>query len=441
MAESIQASVQQNPLRERDAQNLARTRVSRFGWDMIALLFSLGAINFADKAVLGLAAVPIIRELDLSAAQYGLVSGSLFWLFSLSSVLVTRWADVVGTKKILALLATTWAVVQFATVFVTSFPALLLTRVVLGAGEGPSYGTSATAAAPWLPPDRRAFGLSVMTLGSSIGPAVFAPLLIFVIVIVGWRAAFALLGIIGVLWVVIWLMVAREHPAERSTPVDEAHVARQRIRWSQVLPLVFTRNIIFSIIAAFSVYWGTALLLSWTPVYLVTVLHLKLTDPLYIAGVSLPWIFQGLALFAFGALADRAFRLTGSVRSSRVLLVAALLIMGAIFFYLAVSVPSTLGAVTFFILAAIAGAAIPLLAAIVLDVTPEANRGSVQGVVVAFSTLPGFFAPFITGLLIQATGNQVAVGLHVAYVLAAVLLLVGGGGSMVFLRPDKVIRS
>jgi MFS transporter, ACS family, hexuronate transporter len=133
---------------ERDAQNLARTRVSPFGWIMIALLFSLGAINFADKALLGLAAIPIIRELDLSAAQYGLVSGSLFWLFSLSSVLVTRWADVVGTKKVLALLATTWAVVQFATVFVTSFPALLLTRVVLGAGEGPSYGTSVTAAAP-----------------------------------------------------------------------------------------------------------------------------------------------------------------------------------------------------------------------------------------------------------------------------------------------------
>jgi MFS transporter, ACS family, hexuronate transporter len=252
---------------------------------------------------------------------------------------------------------------------------------------------------PLLLPDRRAFGLAVMTLGSSIGPAVFAPLLTFVIVMLGWRTAFALLGIIGVLWVVIWLVVARERPAEGSISVHEAHVARQRIRWSQVLPLIFSRNIIFSILAAFSVYWGTALLLSWTPVYLVSVLHLKLTDPLYIAGVSLPWIFQGL--FAFGALADRAFRLTGSVRWSRVLLVAA----------------------------------------IVLDVTPEANRGSVQGVVVAFSTLPGFFAPFITGVLIQATGNQVAIGLHNAYVLAALLLLVGGVGSMLFVRPDEAMRN
>src|SRR2546421_238479 len=332
------------------------TRVSPFGWVMIAFLFALGVINFADKAVLGLAAIPIIKELHLSAIQYGLVSGSLFWLFSLSSVLVTAWADVVGTKKVLALLATTWALVQFATLFVISFPALLLTRVVLGAGEGPSYGTSVTAAAPWLPPDRRAFGLGVMTFGSSIGPAVFVPLLTFMIVAIGWRSAFVFLGGIGALWVVIWLVVARERLADRSTPVHETHGAHRRTRWSRVLP------------------------------------------------------------------------------------VAALLILGAMFLYLAVSIPSTLGAVTFFILAATAGAAIPLLAAIVLDVTPQVNRGSVQGVVVAFSTLPGFIAPLVTGVMIQATGNQAAVGLHNAYLLAALLLLAGGVGAMAFVRPDKAMQ-
>ena len=118
---------------------------------------------------------------------------------------------------------------------------------------------------------------------------------------------------------------------------------------------------------------------------------------------------------------------------------SALLILGAIFLYLAVSIPSTLGAVTFFILAATAGAAIPLLAAIVLDVTPQVNRGSVQGVVVAFSTLPGFIAPLVTGVMIQATGNQF-VGLHNAYVLAALLLLAGGVGAMAFVRPDKAMQ-
>jgi MFS transporter, ACS family, hexuronate transporter len=347
MPEKFQPNAQGQQLEERERQSSARTRISRFGWAMITLLFVLGAINFADKAVLGLAAVPIIKELHLSPAQYGRVSGSLFWLFSLSSVLVTAWADVVGTKKILALLATTWALAQFATVFVSNFLGLLLTRVMLGAGEGPSYGTSVTAASQWLPDDRRALGLGVVTFGSSIGPAVFAPLLTFMIVMIGWRAAFAFLGIIGALWVVTWLLVARERPAERSTPVHETHVARSGTRWSEVLPIIFSRNVIFSIFAAFGIYWETALLLNWTSVYLVSVRHLKLTDPLYIVGVSLPWILQGLALIAFGALADRVLRRTGSARRSRVMLAGTLLILSAVFLYSAVSIPSTLGAVIF----------------------------------------------------------------------------------------------
>ncbi len=170
---------------------MARTYISPYGWMMIFMLLGLGVINFADKAVLGLAAVPIIKELHLSPAQYGLVSGSLFLLYALSSVLVTGWSDRIGTKTVLALLATSWAIVQVATVFVFSFPALLITRIILGAGEGPSYGTSVSAATPWLPADRRAFGLAVVTFGSAIGPALFAPPLTFLIVVVGWRSAFA----------------------------------------------------------------------------------------------------------------------------------------------------------------------------------------------------------------------------------------------------------
>ena len=151
----------------------------------------------------------------------------------------------------------------------------------------------------------------------------------------------------------------------------------------------------------------------------------------------LPWIVQGLTLFACGALADRAFRRTGSALRSRVLPAGALLILGAVFLYLAINIPSTLGAVTFFILAATAGAAIPLLGAIVLDVAPQAHRGFFQGVVVGIATLPGFIAPLVTGLMIQAAGRNAMQGLHSAYVLAALLLLVCGVVFIAFVRPEE----
>lgn len=87
MSKTSQRGTPQQQMRHR--LHATRTPIGSFGWVMIILLLVLGAINFADKAMLGLAAVPIIKELHLSPAQYGLVSSSLFWLFALSSVLVT----------------------------------------------------------------------------------------------------------------------------------------------------------------------------------------------------------------------------------------------------------------------------------------------------------------------------------------------------------------
>jgi MFS family permease len=416
--------------------NNIRARISAYGWMMIFMLLCLGVINFADKAVLGLAAVPIIRELHLSPTQYGLVSGSFFLLYALSSLLVTAWSDRIGTKTVLALLATSWAIVQLATVFVFSFPALLLSRIALGAGEGPSYGTSVSAATPWLPTDRRAFGLGLVTFGSAIGPALFAPPLTFLIVVVGWRSAFALLGGIGLLWVIIWLLIGREHPAARRMSVAETQAEHSRTRWSEIRPVLFSRTFLCSTLAAFVSYWAVALYLSWNPVYLVSVRHLRLSDPLYLAGITLPYVIVGIALIAFGAFADRIYRRTGSHRRAYVYPVTAVLFISAFGLYLAVSAPSAPGSVLFFTLALI-GVSIPLLSTIITEVAPATHRGAVLGTYVAISTLPGLIAPLITGLIIQSAGKNAVTGFSHAYLLASLLLLIGGVTFLAFARPDE----
>jgi MFS transporter, ACS family, hexuronate transporter len=415
--------------------NTSRIHISGFGWVMISMLFGLGVINFADKALLGLAAVPIIKELHLSPTQYGLVSSSLFWFFALSSVIVTAWSDRIGTKKVLALLATSWAIIQFTTVFVFSFPALLLTRVALGAGEGPSNGTSVSAATPWLPANSRAFGLAVVSFGSTVGPAIFAPPLTFLIIVVGWRSAFVLLGVIGLLWVILWLLVGQEHPEVRHMRKLETLEKHPRPRWSEIRPILFSRTVLFSTLAAFVSYWVVALYISWNPVYLVTVRHLRLSDPLYLVGITLPYVVGGIALMAFGAFADRVFRRTVNRRRSCVYPIAAILFVSALCLYLAVSVPSALGSVIFFTLVLV-GVTFPLLSTIITEVAPAAYRGAVLGTYVAISTLPGLIAPLVTGLIIQAAGKNEMSGFYHAYMLASLLLVIGGIAFLAFARPD-----
>ncbi len=284
--------------------------------------------------------------------------------------------------------------------------------------------------------DKAVLGLAIVTFGSAIGPAVFAPTLTFVIVVVGWRVAFALLGGIGLLWVILWLLVGRERPETRPMPVQETQGERPKMHWSEARPLFFSRTVIFSILAAFGAYWATALYLTWNPVYLVTVRHLRLSDPLYLAGITLPYIVGAITFIVFGAYADRIFRRTGSYRRSYVYLVTVLLMVSALCLFLAVSVPSALGAVFFFTIA-LFGVTFPMVSTIITALAPEAHRGAVLGIVVAIFTLPGIIAPLVTGLIIQAAGKNVAVGFHNAYLLASLFLLVFGVVFLAFARPDE----
>src|ERR1700726_2657084 len=98
---------------------------------LVSFLSALGAINFADRAVIGLAGPAIIAEMHLSAAQWGLVGSSFFLLFSLSSLVMTAWSDWVGTRKILVLLAVVWSLVQLASLVITSFLPLVIARIIL----------------------------------------------------------------------------------------------------------------------------------------------------------------------------------------------------------------------------------------------------------------------------------------------------------------------
>lgn len=428
--------IQANPTEV--SRTTPRAKVSRVGWGMIAFLFVLGTINFADKAVIGFASVPMVNELHLSPVQWGLITGGFFWLFSLSSVLVGSWSDRVGTKRVLALLGATWALVQFATLFVVTFPFLLLSRVLLGAGEGPSYGVSLSAASKWLPPERRALGYAIMSLGSAIGPALFAPILIPIIVSYGWRVAFAILGVVGLIWVVLWWLLGRERPKEVRTSDFHEQGAEEKVSWSQLWPLLRSRNFIFSTLAGFGYFWWVVLLTNWYSLYLVEVRHFTMTNLTFIIG--LPWLVSGLFMVLFGGLADVLFQRTKNSRRSHVAVVGPLMVVSALLLYGSVIIPSTIGAVILFTLIP-AAVIVPLTATIIANVTPPGGRGAAQGIQVALATLAGIVASGVTGAIIQRAGSNAALGFQNAFLVGSIIMLVLGVAFWLFVHPDKHIAT
>lgn len=92
---------------------MTEVRPEKGAWSIIALLFCFMLINFADKAIIGLAGVPIMTELNLTPRQFGLVGSSFFLLFSISAAVTGFVVDRVRSKWVLLAMGLTWALVQF----------------------------------------------------------------------------------------------------------------------------------------------------------------------------------------------------------------------------------------------------------------------------------------------------------------------------------------
>jgi MFS transporter, ACS family, D-galactonate transporter len=118
---------------------MSERRTPKGAWLIVALLFFFMAINFADKAVIGLVAIPLMQELKLSPSEFGLIGSSFFLLFSLSAIVTGFIANRVQARRLLLLMGLVWALTQFPMIGTAGFGTIVACRIALGAGEGPAY--------------------------------------------------------------------------------------------------------------------------------------------------------------------------------------------------------------------------------------------------------------------------------------------------------------
>src|ERR1043165_1975159 len=116
---------------------MAAQATPKGAWRVTFLLFVFMVVNFADKIVVGLAAVPIMTELKMEPKLFGLLGSSFFFLFSIAAIVVGFSVNRVAARWVLLVLAVIWALAQFPMVGTVGLTTLLICRIILGAGEGP----------------------------------------------------------------------------------------------------------------------------------------------------------------------------------------------------------------------------------------------------------------------------------------------------------------
>jgi MFS family permease len=407
---------------------MAEQPTPRGAWKITFLLFLFMLVNFADKIVVGLAGVPIMTELKLEPEQFGLLGSSFFFLFSISAVAVGFLVNHVATRWVLLVLGLIWALAQFPMVGSVSFTTLLICRVILGAGEGPAGAVAVHAIYKWFPDEKRTLPTAVLSQGSAFGIILAVPALNWLIVNYNWHYAFGALGVVGLMWVVAWLVLGKEG-ALVQTPTAAA--AEPRIPYFQLLT---SRTFIGCCVATFGAYWALSLGLTWFTPFIVKGLGFSQKDAGWIS--ITPWMFGAVVVLLTGWISQVLMARGFSTRMARGVLGATPLIVGgAVIAVIPYLEGAGLQIALLVVGSGLCGSIYVVCAPMISEFTPVSQRGAVIAIYGAIYTLAGILAPFVMGSMIQRASDTFD-GYMAGFTINAVILVASGLLGLLLLWPN-----
>ncbi|MCA9138616.1 MAG: MFS transporter [Planctomycetales bacterium] len=175
------------------------------------LLLLASAINYLDRQTLASASARIKTEFELLNEQYGDIEAAFGYGFVIGSIIFGLLADLVPVRWLYPVVLISWSTVTAATALATGYEDLLWCRLVLGIFEAGHWPCGVRVVRSLTRTGGRTMGNGLLQSGTSIG-AVLAPLIILALLtdeIGSWRPAFAIVGGIGVVWVVAWFLSVR----------------------------------------------------------------------------------------------------------------------------------------------------------------------------------------------------------------------------------------
>jgi MFS family permease len=401
-------------------------------WLHVALVFAFMLVNFADKAVVGLSSVPIMRELGLSNTQFGELGSAFFLLFSISGVAGGFLANHVRTKTLLFLMAVVWGLTLLPITLGSSFGLLLGSRVVLGAAEGPAFPVALHAVYKWFVDRRRALPTSIVACGAAFGTGVIAPVITWIIVHYGWRTAFGTLGAVGLVWAGVWFVLAEDGPVDRLTP---GQGSLQRVPYGRLLS---SRTAIGVFLAGFGAYWVLALNITWLANYLIKALHIAPARAAWI--IALPSVMQMVLAPSLAALSQFLIRRGVSSRLSRGVLGASCVVTAGVSMICMAFLE--IGILKVFLIGlgfSIGSVIFTLGSTLIGEISPAAQRGALLGVTNSIHTLAGLCAPLVMGLVVDVGANA-GTGFRTGYVYAGSLVAALGLMAAVLIQPQADLQ-
>ena len=213
------------PVAPAETTTTARYRV-------VALATGLAMVTYLDRTAIGTLAPVIRRDLGLTAVEMGWIFTAFQLAYGLFEIPTGRWADRVGTRSVLTRIVIWWSAMTMATAAAMNYVSMLAIRFLFGAGEAGAWPCVARTFSRWIPQRERGRTQGVFFCGAHMVAGLTPAFIVGggllgrwpgLLSVMPWRGVFVTFGLVGLVWVALWLYWFRNDPAE-PVEIGRAHV-------------------------------------------------------------------------------------------------------------------------------------------------------------------------------------------------------------------------
>ena len=267
---------------------------------ILTMLVILGMVTFLDRINISVAGSSIMHDLNLSPAEWGWVQSAFILSYGLMQIPMGALGDRLGHRKILAAIVLWWSLFTAFTGLAGGLASLLVIRFMFGIGEAGSSPCSTGVISRWFEKDEVGKAQGYVWAASRMGGALTPFVVIPVMMTVGWRAAFYLLGALGIVWAVVWYFYYRDAQTGPAHKVEELKDGMQEGIWKDVL-----RNSQFWLICGMYFFYafGSWFFFSWFPTFMELGRGFDKAELTY--AVAVPFVMSMMGNIAGGHLTDR----------------------------------------------------------------------------------------------------------------------------------------
>ena len=282
-----------------------RTRSLR--WWIGAMLFASTAINYMDRQTLSLLAPYLKVTYHWTNTDYANLVVAFRVAYAIGQTVCGRWMDRIGTRLGITFTVLFYSIASILTPLANGLLSFMGFRLLLGFGESANWPAATKVVSEWFPAKERALATALFDSGSSIGGAISPFLVLWIYFRWGWRPAFIVPGVLGLLWLILWRKFyysPEEHPRISAGELemlrqeklsDGSSVVTEKARWRDLLRLPQTWGVIAARAFTDPVWYFVT---DWFPIYLVAK-GIDLRNGLI--AIWIPFLAADLGNFAGGA--------------------------------------------------------------------------------------------------------------------------------------------